>query len=76
MHWECETPTTMPRYRQFPLDREPTTTLPVFKFLLVVGALLTVGLIAIGSSYEPPASGTSEAGAKTRASASLEAKKP
>ena len=66
----------MPPRRQFSFDREPTTTLPVFKFLLVVGALLTVGLIAIGSSYEPPASNPVELGSKTRASASLEAKKP
>jgi hypothetical protein len=42
----------------------------------VVGALLTVGLIAIGSSFESPASDSTELGAKKRTSASLEAKKP
>jgi hypothetical protein len=67
---------TMPPRRAVFADREPATTLPLLKFLLVVGALLTVGLIAIGSSFEPAASDTIEAGAKKRASAALEAKKP
>src|SRR5262245_23846902 len=68
--------TTMPPRRDFFVDREPATTLPLFKFLLVVGALLTVGLIAIGSSLEPAASGTIEAGAKKRPSAAVDVRKP
>ena len=66
----------MPPRRVFFAEREPATTLPLLKFLLVVGALLTVGLIAIGSSFEPAASGATELGAKKRASAVMEAKKP
>jgi hypothetical protein len=66
----------MPPRRDFSFDRQPASTLPLLKFLLVVGALLTVGLIAIGSSFEPAASGATELGAKKRASAALEAKKP
>ena len=60
--------------RDFVIDREPATRLPLFKFLLVVGTSLTVGLIAIGSSFEPSAA--VELSAKKRATASVEAKKP
>jgi hypothetical protein len=66
----------MPPRRDFLVDREPATTLPLFRFLLVVGALLTVGVIAIGSSFESPASDRIEAGAKKRASTATEARKP
>ena len=32
---------------------ESATTLPLFKFLLIVGALLFAGLMALGAYYEP-----------------------
>ena len=66
----------MPIRRDFVIDRQPATTLPLFKFVLVVGTVLTVGLIAIGSSFESPAADQIEAGAKKRASAALEVRKP
>jgi hypothetical protein len=73
MHREMRDPKTMPPRRNLFVDREPATTVPLFKFLLVVGVALTIGLIAIGSSYEQSAA--VELSAKKRTSVSLEAKK-
>jgi hypothetical protein len=66
----------MPTHRQSSLDREPAAKLPLFKFLLVVGALLTLGVMAIGSSFEPPISDSNGVTSNGRANASLAAKKP
>jgi hypothetical protein len=66
----------MPAHRQSSLNREPAAKLPLFKFLLVVGALLTLGVIAIGSYSEPPISDSNGVRSNGRANASLAAKKP
>jgi hypothetical protein len=64
----------MPPRRRSTLERERATKLPLFKFLLIVGALLTLGVLGIGSYFERPASDAIGASPKGRANASLGAK--
>jgi hypothetical protein len=64
----------MPPHRRASFERERATTLPLLKFLLIVGALLTLGVLGIGSYFERPSSDAIGAGAKGRANASVTAK--
>jgi hypothetical protein len=63
----------MPPRRRSTLERERATKLPLFKFLLIVGALLTLGVLGIGSYFERPSDAIG-ASPKGRANASLGAK--
>jgi hypothetical protein len=64
----------MPPLRRPSFERERATTLPLLRFLLIVGALLTLGVLGIGSYFERTSPDAIGAGAKGRANASLTAK--
>jgi len=65
---------TMPPRHRTSFERERATKLPLFKFLLIVGALLTLGVLGIGSYFERPSSDAIGASSKGRANASVGAK--
>ena len=64
----------MPPLRRHSFERERATTLPLLKFLLIVGALLTLCVLGIGSYFERPSSDAIGATSKGRANASATAK--
>jgi hypothetical protein len=64
----------MPPRRRTSFERERATTLPLLKFLLIVGALLTLGVLGIGSYFERSASDAIGTSSKGRANASIGAK--
>jgi hypothetical protein len=64
----------MPPLRRQSFERERATTLPLLKFLLIVGALLTLGVLSIGSYFERSSSDAVGASSKGRVNASMGAK--